>query len=137
VCARCARCPGNALYALSQGTWDGAFPGSPALPDTGALVGANGDGTFTEILNGLDRPTSLGFIGKAAYVVTLPGEVWRIHGVSRRRCEVPMAGDGRHCSASPEVIATPSGKDAGGDDPGAQSWRGASEPPQSGRSGPD
>jgi sugar lactone lactonase YvrE len=75
--------PGNALYALSQGTWDGAFPGSPALPDTGALVRANGDGTFTDILNGLDRPTSLEFIGKAAYVVTLPGEVWRIDGVSR------------------------------------------------------
>jgi hypothetical protein len=75
--------PGNRLYALTQGVWDGAFPGSPALPNTGALVKANENGTFTVILHGLDRPTSLEFIGETAYVVNLAGEVWRIKGVPR------------------------------------------------------
>jgi sugar lactone lactonase YvrE len=70
--------PGNNLYALSQGVWDGPFEGTPALPDTGALVRANADGTFTVIVEGLDRPTSLEFIGNTAYVVTHDGEVWKI-----------------------------------------------------------
>ncbi len=77
--------PGNALFALSQGVWTGRFggEGTPADPDTGALVRVNRDGTFTVIVDGLDRPTSLEFIGKTAYVVTLTGEVWRIDGASR------------------------------------------------------
>jgi hypothetical protein len=73
---------GRTLYALSQGIWDGVGEGSPALPNTGALVKVNGDGTFTVITNGLDRPTSLEFIGNTAYVVTLIGEIWKIDGVS-------------------------------------------------------
>ena len=77
---------GRTLYALSQGVWDGAFPGSPALPNTGALVKDNGDGTFTVIMNGLDRPTSLEFIGNTAYVVTAgTGEIWKIDRVWCRR----------------------------------------------------
>ena len=56
--------------------------GSPALPNTGALVEVNGDGTFTIITDGLDRPTSLEFIGNTAYVVTFSGEIWNIKGVS-------------------------------------------------------
>jgi hypothetical protein len=56
--------------------------GSTALPTTGALVKVNGDGTFTAITDGLDRPTSLEFIGTTAYVVTLGGEIWKIDGVS-------------------------------------------------------
>jgi hypothetical protein len=52
------------------------------VPYTGALVKVNGDGTFTAIMDGLDRPTSLEFIGNTAYFVTLTGEVWRIDGVS-------------------------------------------------------
>ena len=56
--------------------------GPPALPNTGALVKVNGDGTFTVIMDGLDRPTSLEFIGNTAYVVTLTGEIWKIDGVS-------------------------------------------------------
>ena len=51
-------------------------------PDTGALVEVNGDGSFTTITEGLDRPTSLEFIGNTAYVVTLTGEIWEIDGVS-------------------------------------------------------
>ena len=31
---------------------------------------------------GLDRPTSLEFIGNTAYVVTLTGEIWTIDNVS-------------------------------------------------------
>jgi hypothetical protein len=74
---------GGTLYALSQGIWDGAFPGSPALRNTGALVKANGDGSFTVITDGLDRPTSLEFLGDTAYVVSLAGEIWKIDGVPR------------------------------------------------------
>ena len=74
------------LYALSQGFWDPENPdsvaGSPAEPNTGALVKANWDGTFTVIMDGLDRPTSLEFIGNTAYVMTLPGEIWKIDVVS-------------------------------------------------------
>jgi hypothetical protein len=74
--------PGDTLYGLAQGIWDDTFPGTPAEPDTGSLVQANGDGTFAVIIDGLDRPTSFEFIGKTAYVVTLTGEVWKIDGVS-------------------------------------------------------
>jgi hypothetical protein len=73
---------GRTLYALSQGVGSGGPPGSPALPDTGALVNVNGDGTFTVVTGGLDRPTSLEFIGTTAYVVTLGGDIWKIDGVS-------------------------------------------------------
>jgi hypothetical protein len=73
---------GHRLYALSQGDYAGGDPGSPALPNTGALVKVNWDGTFTVVTDGLDRPTSLEFIGSTAYVVTLTGEIWKIKGVS-------------------------------------------------------
>ena len=69
----------GALYALSQGEFPaGGDPANPALPNTGALVKANWNGTFTVIADGLDRPTSLEFIGRFAYVITLTGEVWKI-----------------------------------------------------------
>jgi hypothetical protein len=73
---------GRMLYALSQGVGSGGPPGSPALPDTGALVKVNRDGTFTVVTDGLDRPTSLEFIGTTAYIVTLGGEIWKVDGVS-------------------------------------------------------
>jgi hypothetical protein len=73
---------GRCLYALSQGEGSGEPAGSPALPNTGALVKVNGDGTFTVVTDGLDRPTSLDFIGNTAYIVTLTGEIWKIEGVS-------------------------------------------------------
>jgi hypothetical protein len=72
---------GRALFALSQGVFGGGDPGAPASPNTGALLRVNSDGTMTEIIGGLDRPTSLEFIGHSAYVVTLGGEVWKIDGV--------------------------------------------------------
>ena len=76
--------PGNGLYALSQGIFPvGSPPATPALHNTGSLVKVNGDGTFTFVMDSLDQPTSLEFIGTTAYVVTLTGEVWKIDGVSR------------------------------------------------------
>ena len=81
---------GRKLYALSQGVFGGGPAGSPALPNTGSLVQANGDGSFSIVADGLDRPTSLEFIGNTAYIVTLSGEIWKLdsfscphHGMSR------------------------------------------------------
>ncbi|HXG24292.1 MAG TPA: hypothetical protein VNJ09_07055, partial [Chthonomonadales bacterium] len=74
---------GRRLYALSQGEGVPGTPaGSPAKPNTGALVEVNGSGAFTVIVDHLDRPTSLEFIGNIAYVVTLTGEIWKIEDVS-------------------------------------------------------
>jgi hypothetical protein len=69
---------GRDLYALSQGDYSGGPPGSPALPNTGSLVKVNGDGTFSAVFDGLDRPTSVELIRNTAYVVTLTGEIWEI-----------------------------------------------------------
>ena len=71
---------GHRLYALSQGVGSGGPEGSPALPNTGALVKVNRDGTFGVVAERLNQPTSLEFIGKTAYVVTLGGEIWKING---------------------------------------------------------
>lgn len=69
---------GRSLYVLSQGIWNGAFPGSAALPDTGALYEVNQDGTLSLVADELNLPTSMEFIGNNAYIVTLVGDVWRI-----------------------------------------------------------
>jgi hypothetical protein len=72
----------DAVYALSQGDSPGEVPaGSPALPDSGELVVANDDGTFTALVEDLDLPRSLQFIEDDAYVVTLGGDVLKITGV--------------------------------------------------------
>jgi hypothetical protein len=73
---------GHTLYALSQGIGSGGPAGSPALPNTGALVKVNRHGTFTVVTPHLNQPTSLEFIKNTAYVVTLGGEIWKIKGVS-------------------------------------------------------
>ena len=67
---------GATLFALAQGTWDGAFEGSPAMPNTGQLLRVNPDGTVSVIADGLNIPTSVQIIKNTAYVVTLTGEVW-------------------------------------------------------------
>jgi len=72
---------GHRLYALSQGVGSGGPEGSPALPNTGALVKVNRAGTLTVVIDGLNQPTSLEFIKHTAYVVTLGGEIWKIKGV--------------------------------------------------------
>jgi hypothetical protein len=73
---------GRTLFALSQGIGSGGPPATPAVPNTGSLVRVNGDGTVTVISSGLDRPTSLKFIGNTAYIVTLTGEIWTIDDVA-------------------------------------------------------
>ena len=74
---------GRLLYALSQGPGVvGAPPGSPAQPNSGALVKVNADGTLSVVVDGLNLPTSLEFIGNTAYIVTLTGEIWRVDDVS-------------------------------------------------------
>ncbi len=73
---------GHTLFALSQGFWDGVNEGDPAEPNTGSLVRVNDDGTFTQIIDGLNQPTSLEFIHNTAYIVTLTGEVWTIKDVA-------------------------------------------------------
>ncbi|MDQ6634235.1 MAG: ScyD/ScyE family protein [Gemmatimonadota bacterium] len=73
---------GRTLFALSQGTGSGGPPATPATPNTGSLVRVNADGTLTVITSPLDRPTSLKFIGNTAYIVTLPGDIWKIDNVA-------------------------------------------------------
>lgn len=73
---------GRTLFALSQGVWDGPFEGTPALPNTGALMRVNGDGTVTTVVGGLDRPTSVEIIDNTAYVITLGGEVWKVNDIA-------------------------------------------------------
>jgi len=74
---------GNTLYALSQGDFEVGSPdAAPAKPYTGSLVKVNADGTFTVIIDGLNLPTSLEFIGNTAYVVSLTGEIYKIENVS-------------------------------------------------------
>jgi sugar lactone lactonase YvrE len=74
---------GRLLYVLSQGTFRVGDPeGSPALPNTGALMQVNADGTGSVLTSGLDRPTSLEFVGNSAYIVGFAGDVWKIDAVS-------------------------------------------------------
>jgi DNA-binding beta-propeller fold protein YncE len=72
---------GRQLYALAQGVFEGPADGFPASPNTGSLVQVNADRTFTVIVDELDRPTSLDFIGNTAYVVNLAGTIWKIEDV--------------------------------------------------------
>ena len=73
---------GHKLFALSQGIGTpGGPPATPAEPNTGKFLRVNNDGSFTVIKDGIDRPTSLKFIGNTAYVVTLAGEVWKFDNV--------------------------------------------------------
>jgi hypothetical protein len=70
---------GHKLFALSQGDSPGDVdPASPAAPDSGKLLRVNRDGTFTAIVGGINRPTSLEFIGDTAYVVALDGKLWKV-----------------------------------------------------------
>jgi hypothetical protein len=79
---------GHKLFALSQGIGSpGAPPATPAEPNTGKFLRVNNDGSFTVIKDGLDRPTSLKFIGNTAYVVTFAGEVWKFENVGGKSTE--------------------------------------------------
>jgi hypothetical protein len=75
---------GLRLYGLSQGAFTEGNPdGSPANPNTGALMELKRNGQFETVVDGLDRPTSLEIIGDTAYVVTLGGEIWKISNLPR------------------------------------------------------
>lgn len=73
------------LYGLLQGHWDldptPENEGFPAAPRTGELVRVRGNGTFETVLAELDQPTSLDFIGKSAFIVTLNGGILRVDGL--------------------------------------------------------
>jgi hypothetical protein len=77
---------GTSLFGLAQGPFpcgsDPSCAGSPASHNTGSLVQANPDGTFTTVASGLDQPSSLEIVGDTAYVVTLGGGVWQIDGIA-------------------------------------------------------
>lgn len=88
------------LYALSQGDSPGQVdPGAPALPDSGELLLARRNGTFSVVAEDLDRPTSVAFARGDAYVTTMAGEVVKVSGVagatSRHGGKACTAGRGR------------------------------------------
>jgi hypothetical protein len=77
------------LYALSQGIW--TLPplpenaGAPASANTGSLTRVDRRGRLTPVAGPLDRPTSVAFSRRSAFVVTLTGKVLRIDGIGYRR----------------------------------------------------
>ena len=79
--------PHGKLYGLSQGQWDGVGEGSRALPNTGRLVVVGRHGELTPVVDRrgqelvLDRPTSVEFVGRTAYVVSVTGDVYRVDGL--------------------------------------------------------
>jgi sugar lactone lactonase YvrE len=79
--------PQHQMYALSQGVWDGVMEGSPALPETGRLTRVTSGGGLEPVTDSaghelvLDRPTSVEFVGRTAYVVSLSGDVYTIDGL--------------------------------------------------------
>ena len=81
------RGPRGKLYAVAQGQWDGVGEGSRAEPNTGRLLMVGRHGELTPVLDihgqelVLDRPTSLEFVGKTAYVVSVTGDVYRVDGL--------------------------------------------------------
>ena len=70
---------GGKTFGLAQGFFDPASPeGSPAQPNTGALLKKGPGRTFRTVTSNLDRPTSVEIIGRDAYVVTIPGQILKI-----------------------------------------------------------
>ena len=71
--------PDHRLYALAQGIWKPpGDAGSPASPNTGSLTRVDRHGRLTPVSGPLDRPTSVAFSRRSAFVVTLTGKVMRI-----------------------------------------------------------
>lgn len=76
--SRCGR-----IFAVSQGDSVLNNPeGAPGKPDTGELLKANRNGTFSVVAGTLDWPTSVELVRDNAYVVTLNGEVLKITNVT-------------------------------------------------------
>jgi sugar lactone lactonase YvrE len=81
--------PDHRLYALAQGIWDlPPLPenaGAPASANTGSLTRVDRHGRLTPVAGPLDRPTSVAFSRRSAFVVTLTGKILRIDGIGHRR----------------------------------------------------
>lgn len=73
---------GQTLFALAQGTHSNTSAGSPADPNTGELLRVDGNGGFSVVVGGLDRPTSLEIIGNTAYIATLTGQIWEVDDIA-------------------------------------------------------
>ena len=77
--------PDHRLYALAQGKWEPpGNAGAPASPNTGSLTRVDRHRRLTPVAGPLDRPTSVAFSRRSAFVVTLTGKVLRIDGVGHR-----------------------------------------------------
>lgn len=74
---------GTTLFGLAQGIFTEGNPeGSPADPDTGLLLRADGHGGFVPVVDGIDRPTSMEIVGNDAYIIGVSGDVLRIDDVA-------------------------------------------------------
>ncbi len=71
--------PDNEMYALAQGEFpEGDPPGAPALPNTGAVMKADGEGSFNTVVDEMNLPSSFTFVENTTYIVTLTGEIWTL-----------------------------------------------------------
>ena len=77
------------LYALSQGIFDlpplPSNAGAPASANTGSLTRVDPHRRLMPVAGPLDRPTSVAFSRRSAFVVTLTGKVMKIDGIGHRR----------------------------------------------------
>jgi hypothetical protein len=74
---------GTTLFGLAQGRFTEGNPeGSPADPDTGLLLRADGHGGFVTVVDELDRPTSMEIVGNDAYIVGVSGDVVRVDDIT-------------------------------------------------------
>lgn len=69
------------LYGLLQGHWDGGEEGSPAAPNTGALVRVDDARHFEVVADHLNQPTSLAISGSTAFVATNVGTLLKVSGL--------------------------------------------------------
>jgi hypothetical protein len=70
------------LYALSNGeSPEDAGPAEPAEEDTGELLEVTDDGDLEAVVEDLNLPSSVDFIGDTAFITSLAGEVWRVDDV--------------------------------------------------------
>lgn len=73
---------GQTLFGLAQGIHSNTTAGTEADPNTGELLRADGNGGFSTVATGLDRPTSLEIVGNNAYIVTITGQIWEIDNIA-------------------------------------------------------